>query len=299
MRTFALGPGWVALALLGLLVGRAPAQQATVSTPFRSLNDSFYEHMGTNWSLRGKGWNFSFGAPNNAAPQFGGFQPNAGANLGFGLVGSGVSGNFNANWSQGYRQSFVSQTPSVTLPNGGTGWVSDSSVSPFVISYIPVVGGFPAFGSLMPAPPAYSVLPQAAATGGGNAAVQEALRRARAKAELADSSTPSQTRADEARVGDPVPPAVPQGLAPMPQASSAARAVPSVQEARRLRAAEQTTHDADAVRYLEMGRSAEASGKVNVARIYYQMAARRASGQLKDQILSRIAALETGPEDQR
>jgi len=282
-----------------LLVGHAPAQQATVSTPFRSLNDSFYEHMGTNWSLQGRGWNFSFGAPNNAAPQFGGFQPNAGANLGFSILGPGVSGNFNANWSQGYRQSLVSQTPSVTLPNGGVGWVSDSSVSPFVMGYIPVVGGFPVFGSVMPpAPPPYSVLPQGAAVGGGSAAVQEALRRARAKADAPSSIASSEGRLPDARVDEVLPPAQNPGAAAKAQASSAARAAPSVKEARQLHAAEQTTHDADAMRYLEMGRSAEESGKANVARIYYQMAARRASGPLKDQILSRIKALEAGPKDQ-
>jgi hypothetical protein len=39
-------------------------------------------------------------------------------------------------------------------------------------------------------------------------------------------------------------------------------------------------------------RQAEADGKKNVARIYYQMAARRASGELKSQISSRLAAMD-------
>jgi hypothetical protein len=37
--------------------------------------------------------------------------------------------------------------------------------------------------------------------------------------------------------------------------------------------------------------AAEASGKPGVAKVYYQMAARRASGSLKDQIVARLAAL--------
>jgi hypothetical protein len=80
------------------------------------------------------------------------------------------------------------------------------------------------------------------------------------------------------------------------RASSAGRAVPSVAEARRLHAAEQAGQEGEALAYLERGRNAEALGKPNVAKVYYQMAARRASGKLQEQILARLNALET-PSD--
>lgn len=53
-------------------------------------------------------------------------------------------------------------------------------------------------------------------------------------------------------------------------------------------------HLYDAQGYFERGQAAEANGKAAVARIYYQMAARQATGELKEQILSRLAALKPG-----
>ncbi len=321
MRTGNLG---LALATVGLLLTAAhsSAQQVTVGTPFHQLNDGFYENMGTSWSLNGKGWNFRYGSPNNASPQFGGFQPGAGLNFGFGRMVGGVSGQFNANFSQGYRQSLVSQTPMLTLQNGATGYVADRSLSPFVIGYIPVLGGYPMFtgypliGSVGPAPLSvyHNAVPEGAAIPGGNAAVQEALRRAKsgsagnAQRQLAglpaeDGGVPppprpmAQAREKEddsvlnaAAAGDSLNrPADPVGQL---QASSAGRAVPSVAEAQRLRAAEKASQNNDAMRYVELARGAEESDKPSVARLYYQMAARRASGELKSQILVRLDELK-------
>lgn len=53
---------------------------------------------------------------------------------------------------------------------------------------------------------------------------------------------------------------------------------------------EKSRHE-EALKWLERGRTAEASGKANVARVYYQMAARRATGDLKDQIAVRLEAV--------
>ena len=63
-------------------------------------------------------------------------------------------------------------------------------------------------------------------------------------------------------------------------------------EARRLHAAEQAAQDGEALKYVERGRTAEAKGKPNVAKVYYQMAADRASGKLREQILARLDSLE-------
>jgi len=156
------------LAVLGVLsawlfaASSAPAQQVTIGTPFHSLSDGFFENAGTSWGVRGK--NFFFqqgGGPNQAAPAFGGFDPSAGLSGGWGFGGGGLNGSFNFNYSQGYRQSFVSQTPMVTLMNGQQAFFSDTSQSPFVISQIPVVGGFPTMlygypGGAAPVYPMYS-----------------------------------------------------------------------------------------------------------------------------------------------
>ena len=64
-------------------------------------------------------------------------------------------------------------------------------------------------------------------------------------------------------------------------------------DARRLYAAEQAEEHGEALLYVERARNAEAKGKPNVAKVYYQMAAQRASGQLREQVLARLNALET------
>ncbi len=65
----------------------------------------------------------------------------------------------------------------------------------------------------------------------------------------------------------------------------------SVADIRRHRAQEQLAREEEAVSFFERGRTAEEAGKANVAKIYYQMAARRASGALKQQITARLAAV--------
>jgi hypothetical protein len=298
------------------------AQQVTLSTPYHSLSDSFFEHMGTSWSLGGRNWFLNVGgSPTQAAPQFGGFTPNAGANFGFGFGHRGVSGQFAANWSQGFRQSFTSQVPSVTVQNGAWGVVSDTSQSPFVISYVPVVGRFPAVMHYMPVvPPSASVAPGPGSSGSGHDAVLSALEGAKAqhyRREQTQNEPFAPTAAPQ--VHAPAPPndqapkghddlvligpasprhAAPSGAADEPtrklaaaRASSAGRPAPSVAEARRLHATEQGAQDDEAQIWLERGRHAEAMGKPNVAKVYYQMAARRAPGPLRSEILARIEAL--------
>ena len=78
-----------------------------------------------------------------AKPPFGSPDPTAGLTTNFAFVGKYGQINFAINFSQGYKQSLTTQTPSVTLLNGQTGYVSDTSQTPFVVSVIPVVGAFP------------------------------------------------------------------------------------------------------------------------------------------------------------
>ena len=78
-----------------------------------------------------------------AVPQFGGFTPEAGMQMGFAIL-SEIEAFFFINAAQGDRRSNVLQAPKVTLFNGQMAFVSDTSNSPFVISVIPVVGDFAA-----------------------------------------------------------------------------------------------------------------------------------------------------------
>jgi len=323
MRLAAWAVRLSALGSLALACGIVTAQQVTVSTPYHSVSDSFFENMGTSWGLRGQNWSLNvFGSPVQAAPQFGGFDPSAGANLGFGINGRNVQGSFNANFSQGSRRSFTSQTPSVTLQNGVPGFVSDTSQSPFVISYIPVVGGFPTFGAFQPLPPQPAYAPQSLS--GGTSAVLRALQQARVQqqrqraggAESVGEIRAGSAEPPVARVAEPAAaecqddlvlrgPAAARRTAPdepldeasrklaAARSSSAGQPAMSVAEARRLHAAEQAGETDEVLEYLERARGPEAAGKANVARIYYQMAYRRASGQLRRQIQTRLSALGT------
>jgi len=297
--------------LVGLAwaASESAAQQVTISTPYQAVGDSFFENMGTAWGLGGPNWNLSvFGSPNQAAPPFGGFDPSAGANFGFGFGGGGFGGNFLGNFSQGSRRSFVSQVPSITLQNGVPGSISDTSQSPFVISYIPVVGGFPTVASLVPRPPQPLYGPDGSL--GSGSVVQQALQQARGRQPPAGGNL-GEIEVPRPQLIEPNEPALQRGnpaphddlalggdaaaVAAAAQSSSAARAAMSVAEARKLHQAEQAEQDAEVLGYVERARAAEAAGKPNVAKIYYQMAHRRAAGQLRDQIEARLRTFEPSP----
>ena len=319
MRSLYVGLPLGALACWLFLAAGVPAQQVTVSTPYHAISEGFFENMGTSWGLGGRNWSFSFGgSPTQAAPQFGGFDPNAGANFGFARRTGGINGWFNANWSQGSRRSFVSQTPSITLTNGYPGYVADASLSPFVVSYVPVVGSYPRVGPPGPVPPA--MMPSPGAPGVGRDAVLNALQSVRADAaERERMQNASEAEAEAARMNRPAQPNVPGGTVGLSnrallgkpasppadeptrklaaaRSSSAGRPAPSVAEARRLHAAEQAAKDEAALKYIELARNAEANGKPNVAKVYYQNAARGATGELREQILSRIQALNSAAD---
>ena len=57
------------------------------------------------------------------------------------------------------------------------------------------------------------------------------------------------------------------------------------------RSARRATRSSEADSYFARGQQAEADGKPSVAKIYYQMAARRSSGDLKQQVQARLDAL--------
>jgi hypothetical protein len=301
-----------------------------VGTPFHSSTNNFFENMGTNWSLQGQGWNASFGQPSMAQPQFGGFNPGAGLSFGFAILNQNVTGKFNFNFSQGNTASLVSSTPMVTVQNGQQGYFGDTTQAPFVISYIPVVGGFlPASMNPAMTPPFGSQFGASS-----NPAVAQALQRVQAQQAATDDDDqaigPSAAQAAVRAQADPGPPPLQGGprrraqtpaaapvhagaqhelqLAGRPDAaaagqtaervaratqSSAGQAVPSVAEARRLYEAQQhdATADGELAEYLARARDAENLGKSAVARQYYRLALRHASAAQRNEIQSRLEAL--------
>jgi len=78
---------------------------------------------------------------------------------------------------------------------------------------------------------------------------------------------------------------------------SAGRPAVSVAEARRLYVLNSPEKQLNekALTYFDRGREAEAAGKTSLAGLYYEMAARRASGELKDRVLARLTTLD--PEE--
>jgi hypothetical protein len=241
---------------IAILPHLAAAQQTTIGVPNRTVGSSFYENVGVQWGVKGNGWFFNFGGA--AQPPFGGFNPNGGATFGFG----GPGGFLNISAGQGANTTFSSQTPMVTMPNGGFATFNDQTLRPFVTGFVPVVGG---------APPAFSSV------------LEERLHRLQAEGPAPQSNEPA------AASGSPAPAA----------ASSAERGDASVAEIKARKAAEKADEAsvaaAEAEGLVEKARGALADGKPAVAKIFLQMAARRASGEQRAEILRQLEGLSNRP----
>ncbi len=290
--------GSVLLAVIAWTTGPAFAQQTTVTTPFHSNSSSFFEQIGTQWGIRGPNFSFQFGGGGMGQPAFGNPDPSAGIRSGWAWQSGPWSANFNFLAAQGSRAGMVSQAPSITLPNGGTGYFSDTSQSPFVIGFVPVVGGAPYLpygypmgppsGFGLPYPGVGAVYPEQ-----GNPRVQAMLRASAAGEPSPDLAIPEAPRAAaipvEPAAAEPTP-AAPNAPAPQ-RVSSAAVAAPSVAEARLMHEQEQAVASREAMQLYERGITAEESGKPGLARVYYRMAAARSDGALRDQIEARLSSL--------
>jgi len=68
----------------------------------------------------------------------------------------------------------------------------------------------------------------------------------------------------------------------------------SVAQAQAERQRQQATRVDEAADFFQRGQAAEAVGKTGVAKIYYQMAARRATGELKEQVAARLETIGRG-----
>ncbi len=151
---------WAVWTILLAFSPAAMAQQINVTTPANSSGSSFFESIGTNFGFRlpagtGSGSRvvgllpggqvipnvtFSQNGFGSAIPAFGGFDPNAGLRFGFGSVGRGGGGfSLGFTLAQGSSRTSVSSAPSITIPNGGVGFITDGALRPFVTGVTPVV----------------------------------------------------------------------------------------------------------------------------------------------------------------
>jgi len=279
----------------------AHAQQVTSTVPLRNTGDGFYEMFGIHWGFRLNGPNggvfFDNGGFGGVAPPFGGFDPNSAARFGF--ARGGTNGGFFLDFmaAQGSNRSMMTQTPLLTLPHGGAGAVYNSSITPFVTGWVPVVGSSPLEERL-------SRMRQGDTGGvrepdGGKAAASSprpraaqvgappAVPRTIAVREMDADEQPVSAAGEEVTVGGG------GGGGPVAGSSdsSAARGDLSVAEIRRQQAAASATRDVEIEGLLEQARAAESQGKSGVARIFYQQAARRATGDRQRELAAKAREL--------
>jgi hypothetical protein len=278
---------------------RMQDQQVVNQVNFHTLNDSFYERNGVNFGFNIRGGDtrggsgvvgltptgqltnngdiqFRQGGANSAIPPFGGYDPGADNTVGFANTGKDGDMLFNFFGSQGSNRSMVTQSPVITIMNGGQGTISDTSQTPFVTGTIPVVGGMS-----VPAYIGYNPLPAEPL----RSAVQDRVERMRygELKQLTQGTREAQPDAAPTTIGG-------GGFSGGP--SSADRGDLSVAEIRRQQASESTSEDAELASWLERARGAEAAGKKSVAKIYYRMAAQRATGTQKVEINQKLRELE-------
>jgi hypothetical protein len=273
------------------------AQQTTVGTGMTNVGDSFFEGFNVGLAARGPNWFFTNGGSGGATPQFGGFDPNAGATLGFGFRGPGFNGSLNIGAAQGSTRGMSSTAGSVTVPNGGMGSISDVSLVPFVTGVVPIVGGavdqsIPHFGMIGPP----NNVPR-------TSLFDERIAR------LKDGETPrpiyssssSTGAAGGSEAGEKQSGAIPslpdpkdqqaQRLASAQQSSAGQSGGGSIAEIRRKQAAEDAKLSQEIQTLFDQASAAKAAGKTGVAKIYYEQAARKATGERKEEALAAIRAL--------
>ena len=254
-------------ALLACLVScaAAQAQYSRIEAPSGSIGNSFYENIGVSWGLQGNGWFARFGGAPGVTPPFGGFDPAAQGQFGAGFRSGGVSGFLNFTAGQGSDSSIVSQSPSVVVPNGGFGFVSDTLQRPFVLGIVPVLGDEP-------------VSP-----------VKQALSRLEAEGGIQRLGRDDDSQEGLKLGGKPSAPAPSGGSGGN---SSAERGDMSVAEIRARQAAENAVAAAEIDALVEKAAQSESAGKLGLARIYFRQAHRRATGSRQTELEAQLRAID-------
>jgi hypothetical protein len=308
----------VMIAVAGSVSGRVECcrgdwAQLTLAVPFQSGGDGFFENVGVGFgfnipgasptggrsavvgltpqgAFNSGGINFVQGGGGTALPPFGGFTPGSGNSFGFTINSGRGTATFGLTADQGSSRSLTSQSASVTLVNGGTGFISDTSLRPFVTSVVPVVGGFA--GAAQP----QFTMPGIAepVSGFGSSALGERLQRlgetTGPRSGSGGAAAASAHRDEDQAATAPVDPISRELVAA--RESSAGRPAAGIAEIRAEQAAADGAAEAELRQTLARADEAMSLGKPNVARIYYQQLARKATGSLKQQALDGIKATE-------
>jgi hypothetical protein len=293
--------------LVGWAFGQGPsahAQQVQLTSPFQTINDSFYENFGFGGINMGRsgpggGWFFNTGPATSTPPPFGRYDPAADARFGMQFGGPFGFG-FNLLAGQGSTRSNTVTAPTIVIPNGGSGYLFSGSIRPFVTGVIPVVGNAP-YGPMMPVvpQPQSSLNPladrlaqlqqqQAAGQAAANAAQPPAPGVPPAPALPARDEAPLVVKGDQ--VGANAAAKRPAVSASAP-GSTANHGDLSVAEIRRQQASQYAAQLEEVQVRIEKARGLEEAGKPGLAKIYYQQAATRADGELKKQLLEKIRSL--------
>lgn len=304
---------------------RAEQPQVTITVPGQRVSEGYFEYSATSWTLVGPRGFVRFGPQSPVVSPFAGFG-DSGTGLGVHLSGHGFQAEFFGQWSQGFRRSMVTQSSEITFPNGSWGTVGDQAVTPFVVGFVPIVGGPPGDGLGVPFPPGLVLSPGrlAAFPGleptvirpGGKLGIEtgpegrgiEAGRASEKRGEIpCEEPQPPRLSARQAEAplvlggsNGAASPSLPAGPSALREPSSTAEYVAmSVEEARRRYEAELAERNATAAEYLRRAEAALAAGKGEVAKIYLRLAAGRASGQLRETILQKLEKLEQAERERR
>lgn len=161
-------PAFVVTAILPVLLffdaKISNAQLIQSSSPFTTINNSFYERIGIDFGFsiggtrvpnindRTRGvfgygpggiqpnLTFSQGGVNSAVPAYGGYDPNADATFGYQVRNGGSGYHLGLRFGKGNTRTLTNTTPTIVTQNGATGSIFSGSVSPFVTGIVPVVG---------------------------------------------------------------------------------------------------------------------------------------------------------------
>lgn len=273
--------GGVLAAFIFCVVGVMQAQQVNLQAPLVTATDSFSERFGVGFGFRFPGGFFNQNSFGVAQPPFA--DPgavNSGANFGFSLGKGPYRANFNFAAGQGSRRSLVSQTPSVTVQNGGSGAIFDGTVRPFVTGVIPVVGGI---SGRVP-PTGYAATRQYATPSGPTLYDRYQNYMAQKAAGTLPDTAPNLSEAAKREIE------MASGLT-----STAGHGDISVADIKRnrelARIAEEEAVEREVAALLAKAEGARSARKFGLAKVYYQQAAARAEEPLKAKIKAQIAGL--------
>ncbi len=291
----------VGIAFVSTSKKTANAQGIVVASPFNTIGDSYYENFGVNF-----GFHLNNGAPGGsrivgifpngqinpngivfnqagsagAIPPFGGYDPAANANFGFGLRNRRGGFSLGLSLGKGNTRTATNQTPMVVVPNGGIGSVTNGQFSPFVTSVTPFTFGN---GYSLPSTPSVrpSIFRSGDRTGGGgpsfNGMSYGAIRSAMAR-------LPDETRKIDRSDANIV-----------PENSTAQTADVSVErikaERRQQMQAENDTRQSEIRRLVERAEYLLKEGDVVLARTQYYKASRIAKGAQQKELRSKYESL--------